>query len=134
MVEPFTYGNPAGVEQEVETVRAIYAAFARRDLDAALEHIAPDCAFLPAGTAREIGRSEPYRGHAGVREYFGDAARVWAELTLHAEDIRATGGGVVVFGRIEGVSQGRTMRRRVLWTWQVRDGRAVSMRVSDLGE
>jgi ketosteroid isomerase-like protein len=128
------YGNPAALEQELTTVRAIYEAFARRDLDAALRFIAEDCELLAVGTAAQTGRTGPYRGHAGVREYFADAARVWDELSFHTEDIRAAAGGVVVFGLVEGRRGEQCVRRRVMWTWQVRDGAAVAMRVNDLGD
>ncbi len=81
-----------------------------------------------------LGRTEPYRGHAGVREYFADASRVWDDITLHAEDIRAIAGSVVVFGRVDATRDGQAVRRRVLWTWKVRDGLAYSVNVNDLGE
>ena len=132
-MSPGGYGNP-GRLAEVATVQAIYDAFARRDVEAALEFVAEDIEFLPLGTAQRAGRSEPYRGHAGMREYFADAARVWDELTLQAEDIRGVGGSVVVFGHVSGVVRGVRHRRRVLWTWKVRDGLAVSMRVRALGD
>jgi len=115
-------------------VQAIYDGFARRDLDAVLGRIAESCEFLPIGTARALGRTEPYVGHDGVREYFADADRVWEEFSLHADDIRAAGNGVVVFGYVRGRAGGRDVRRRVVWIWQVAGGKAVSMRVSDIGE
>ncbi len=128
------YGNPAGGAVELTTVRAIYEAFERRDIEAALPHIADDVEFLPHGTAQLTGRAEPYRGHQGLRDYFADASRVWDELTLHATDMRVVAGGVVVFGHVSGLVDGRRVERRVLWTWQVRDGKAVTMRVNDIGE
>ena len=36
MSRPDYYGNPAGQTQDIDVVRAIYAAFNARDLDAAL--------------------------------------------------------------------------------------------------
>ena len=127
------YGNPGAADADVATVRAIYAAFARRDLEGALIHDAPDVVFEPSGTARLTGRTEPYRGHDGLREYFADAGRVWDELTLHAEDVRAARGSVVVFGRAEGRVAGELVRRRVVWTWRLRGGLAVWMRANDVG-
>lgn len=134
MEDSGAYGNPGSRRGEVETVRAIYDAFAHRDVEAALPFLAEDCEFHPQGTAALTGRVEPYRGHAGVRAYFADAARVWEDLTITAGDVRAAAGSVVVFGHVMGVTGEVRVRRRVLWTWQVRDGLAVSMRVNDLGE
>lgn len=36
-----------------------YAAFAARDLEAALAWVSPDCEFDLQGTASEVGRTEP---------------------------------------------------------------------------
>jgi ketosteroid isomerase-like protein len=69
-----------------------------------------------------------------VRQYFADADRVWEEFSLHAADIRAAAGGVVVFGEVRGRVKGQPVRRRVVWVWQVSAGKAVSMRVSDIGD
>jgi ketosteroid isomerase-like protein len=129
-----TYGNHGGATDDVEAVRAIYDAFSRQDVEAALAYVSEDMEFDPAGTRALIGRSDPYRGHDGIREYFADAGRAWEELTLRADDVRAAAGGVVVFGHAEGRVRGERIRRRVVWTWKLRDGKAISMRASDLGD
>ena len=128
------YGRHGAGEDDVRVVRAIYAAFAGRDIDAALAHVGEDVEFEPSGTAQLTGRTEPYRGHDGLREYFADAARVWDELTLHADDVRATAGSVVVFGHVEGRVGGAPVRRGVVWVWRIRDGKAVAMRANDVGD
>ena len=132
--EPGLYGTPGEVESEVATVRAIYDAFARRDVEAALVHVAEDCEVDLPATAELAGRTEPYRGPEGVRQYFADAERVWSELTLYADDIRAASGGVAVFGHVEGLRDGERLLRRVVWLWQLREGKAVRISVSDLGD
>jgi ketosteroid isomerase-like protein len=133
-VRPSFYGNPAGLTHELEVVRAIYAAFAARDVEAALTHIADDFELCVEGTARIAGRDGPYKGHAGMRVYLADVERVWDELTLHADDFRVMPGSVVVMGHVTGVYEGRRIARAALWTWRLRDGLAVSARVTDLGE
>jgi ketosteroid isomerase-like protein len=130
---PEYYGNPAGVTDDLEVVRAIYAAFARRDIAGALPFIAPDWELHAAGTAGAVGRGAPYRGHAGVRAYFADVAAVWDELVLHAEDFRVVPGSVIVIGHVTAVRGAERMYRSVVWTWRLRDGLATSVRVSDLG-
>lgn len=127
------YGNPADREGEIATVRAVYEAFARRDVEAALEHISEDVVFAPTGTQSLVKRDKPYLGHEGVRQYFRDAAEVWQDLTLHAEDFRAAVGGVVVFGHVEGVANGEPFSTRAVWIWRVRDGKAVAMHVNPVG-
>src|SRR5918998_998699 len=105
----FTYGAPAGARGEAEVVRAIYDAFTRRDLDAMLDRVADDFELLPNGTAKLVGRASPYVGRAGVREYFEDASRAWARFEVHADDVRAVAGSVVVFGRVSGIPAGSTV-------------------------
>jgi ketosteroid isomerase-like protein len=130
----FEYGNAGAWGHEVTIVREIYEAFARRDLEAVLAHCADDVVFSPQGTSQLAGRGvEPYRGHDGLRQYFADVERVWEELTLFGDDIRATAGGVVVFGHVEGAVDGRAFQVNVIWTWQVRDGKAVAIRATALG-
>jgi ketosteroid isomerase-like protein len=117
----------------VAIVRAIYDAFARRDIEAALPHVADDCELYVPGTSRLAGRAEPYRGPDGMRQFFADAERVWDELTLYADDVRAATDGVVVFGHVVGLLGTERLHRRVLWSWQLRDGKAVQVRANDLG-
>ena len=92
MERPEYYGNPAGLTADIDVVRAIYDAFAARDLEAALEFV------------------------------------------VHAEDFRVIPGSVVVMGHVTGVARaGETITRTAIWTWRVRDGRAVHVRVADMG-
>jgi ketosteroid isomerase-like protein len=132
--EPGSYGTPGRVEEEVGTVRAIYDAFARRDVEGALEHVADDCRLEVPGTARLTGRPGPYVGPDGVRQYFADATQVWTELTLYADDIRAAGNGVVVFGHVKALANGERVHRNVVWLWQLRDGKAVRVTANEIGE
>jgi ketosteroid isomerase-like protein len=131
---PDYYGNPSGRTGEVDVVRAVYAAFARRDIEAALALVADDCELHADGTAQVAGRQGPYRGHAGVRQYFADVARVWDDLELHADDFRAVTGSVIVIGHADTRRGEARMRRSIVWTWRVADGKATYVRVADLGE
>ena len=53
---------------------------------------------------------------------------------LHAEDYRAVPGSVIVIGHVTGRRQGLDVRRSSVWTWRVRNGRAMSVRAADMGE
>ena len=133
MPRPEYYGNPASLTEDVDVVRAIYAAFAARDVEGVLDFISPDCEIHLVGTASAAGRRGPYRGHDGLRQYFADVERVWRELEVHASDYRTVPGSVVVMGTVSGNTGRERIRRRVMWSWRLRDARAVLVRVSDLG-
>jgi ketosteroid isomerase-like protein len=133
MSRPDYYGNPAGRTQDIAVVRGIYDAFNARDVEAALPFVAEDAELDLRGTAARVGRSEPYRGHDGLREYFADVARTWEELTIHAEDFRAIPGSVIVMGHVSARVGGEPAGRRAVWTWKVSDGRATHVRVADMG-
>jgi ketosteroid isomerase-like protein len=130
---PDYYGNPAGRTQDIDVVRAIYAAFNARDVEAVLPYLAADCELHMKGTGAVIGRVEPYRGHDGMREYFADAERAWDELTIHADDYRAIPGSVIVMGHVTARLKGEPVRRNAVWTWKVSAGKATHARVADTG-
>jgi ketosteroid isomerase-like protein len=134
MGRPDYYGNPAGVTTDVDTVRGIYDAFARRDVEGVLGLIAPDCELHIENTARLAGREPPYRGREGVRRYLADVESVWDDMQLDAGDFRAIPGAVIVIGHVRARRAGEESVRAVVWTWRLRDGLAVSLRSSDMGE
>jgi ketosteroid isomerase-like protein len=113
----------------VETVKAMYAAFNRRDLEGALAFLHPDVEFRPVGTSALTGR-DVYRGHAGVREYFADVARVWPQgLAVAPNDFRAVAGSVVAFGGVRGDTGDGDLEDEVVWVWRLRDGLIASGQV-----
>jgi ketosteroid isomerase-like protein len=112
----------------VTVVRAVFAAFAERDVERALELIDPEVEFTPV-TSDFAGRTEPYRGHDGIREYFRDVALVWDDLRLTPRDFREVGESIVVTGRVNARSPARIVDGSTGWVWRVRDGRVVYGRV-----
>jgi ketosteroid isomerase-like protein len=126
------YGRTAGTEADLATVRAIYAAFAARDLEAVAVRIAPDAELFGGPTEQAAGAQEPYRGQDGLQRYFADVAAVWDDLVAYADDFRATPGSVVVFGRLVSTVGDEQVVRRIVWTWRLRDGLVVSLQVNDV--
>jgi ketosteroid isomerase-like protein len=109
-------------DELVDTVKAMYDAFNRREIEEALTYISPDMDLRPSGTAAFTGRSR-YQGHEGVREYFADVARIWAQgLRVLPVDYRAVAGSVVVFGRVEASGVPGPIEAEVVWVWKLRDG------------
>ena len=133
MGRPEYYGNPAGLTADIDIVRAIYAAFAVRDLEGALDFVDPACEIHVEPTARAAGRRGPYVGHHGLRQYFNDVEAVWNQLVIHAADFRVVPGAVIVMGHVEGQGEAGAFRRSAIWTWRLSGGRAVQVRVTDTG-
>ena len=96
--------NGLVIATDIEVVKATFAAFAARDLDAVLALAAPDIEFT-AVTGEHAGRTEPYRGHDGMRQYFRDVASVWEELRLTPREFRASGDLILVTGKVSARSR-----------------------------
>ena len=87
------------IATDIEVVKATFAAFAARDVEACWPCHAPDIEFA-AVTGEHAGRTEPYRGHDGMRQYFRDVASVWEELRLIPREFRPSGDLILVTGRV----------------------------------
>jgi ketosteroid isomerase-like protein len=113
---------------DVAVVKAVFAAFAERDLEGVLDAIDPEMEFTPV-TADLAGRTGPYRGHEGMREYFRDVATIWEDLRLQPREFRELGDSILVTGRVTARSPSRIVDGSTGWVFRVRDGRVVYGRV-----
>ena len=107
---------------EIEVVRALFWAFAERDVEGVLAHAHDDVVFSPV-TSDYAGRTEPYVGHDGIREYFRDVAAVWDELRLTPTEFRQVGHTVLVTGKVSARSPARLIAGSTGWIWRVSDGK-----------
>src|SRR4051794_651994 len=103
------------------TVRELWDAFNRRQVDELVELIADGCEWRPCAGEREV-----YRGPEGVREYyeknFGRSAR--ATATEYA--FREVGDAIAVSGSLNIVDlAGGISQRQVHWVFRVREGKVV---------
>jgi ketosteroid isomerase-like protein len=113
---------------DIDVVKEVYAAFAVRDLERVEAVLDPDVVFV-AVTGGLIGRTEPYRGHEGMREYFRDVARIWDELVLTPREFEEVGDAILVTGRVSARSPSRMISGSTGWVWRVRSGLVVYVRV-----
>ena len=98
----------------------MYEAFEARDLDAMIALVEPEMEFFPQVTASLVERTEPYRGHEGMRRYFEDAARVWRQLDIIPHEYRDLGDRVLVFGRVYARGEGGYISDSpAAWLWRV---------------
>jgi uncharacterized protein len=131
------YFGQAMAGEDVQVVRRVFDAFVRRDVDAAVEVMHPDVEFTAPRTQALVEKDVSYHGHDGVREYFGDVARVWEELEISLYEYHDLGGGrVLVVGRV----RARGARHQLVdepaqWAWRIEDDLIVWGRVfSDRAE
>ena len=104
----------------VVLVRRLYEAFEVRDLDAMVALVSEDMEFFPQVTASIVNRTEPYRGHDGLRGYFEDAAKVWRKLEIIPHEFRDLGDQVIVFGRVYARGEGGYISDSpAAWLWRV---------------
>jgi uncharacterized protein len=113
---------------DIDVVKEVFAAFAARDSERVVAVLDPDVVFI-AVTGGILGRTEPYRGHEGMREYFRDVERVWDELILSPGEFEEVGDAILVTGRVSARSPARTVSGSTGWVWRVRDGLVVYVRV-----
>jgi serine phosphatase RsbU (regulator of sigma subunit)/ketosteroid isomerase-like protein len=112
--------------QEQALVARLYNAFNRRDSEAISELCDEGMGFFPIGTAEEIGRTAPYVGPEGLREYLRDVERAWDELLITANVVERRNRSLLVRGRVYARSRELGIRDvPVAWIWDVADGRFV---------
>jgi ketosteroid isomerase-like protein len=108
--------------RNLSLVQKAFAAFGDRDLDALLELVHPEMEFFPM-TRTLAKRTEPYRGHDGMRLYFEDVATVWRELEVLPRQYSEGEDHVVVYGRVRGITaDGSVYDSPADWIWKIRDG------------
>jgi serine phosphatase RsbU (regulator of sigma subunit)/ketosteroid isomerase-like protein len=113
-------------EDERELVERLYAAFNRRDHEEIVELCSEEMGFYPTGTAEQTGRTAPYVGPGGLREYLNDVERVWDELLITPKVAERRGGSLLVRGRVYARSRPLGIRDvPVAWIWDLEDGRFV---------
>jgi phosphoserine phosphatase RsbU/P len=113
-------------EADRELVERFFDAFNRRDLTEITELCDPAMAFFPVGTAEAIGRSAPYQGPEGLRDYLGDVERAWEDLQITAKVVELRSGSLLVRGRVYVRSRDLGIRDMpAAWIWEVANGRFV---------
>lgn len=115
------------IEADVDTVRGMYDAFARRDLDAIREAIASDF---------EMEQSDvlPWGGkRSGPDGFFGFLGTLlsYVEPIVETGDLMDAGDHIVQVGHTSGtvISNGARFRLREVHAWRLRAGKVIGYRV-----
>jgi ketosteroid isomerase-like protein len=115
--------------ENVEVVRRIYDAGARREGAAVLSLYDADVEWDSSGTpAGHLGDATVYRGHEGIREAFRLWYEVWDNVEHDVEELIDAGETVIAVGTLRG--RGRASGVEVEWkhyasTWTLRAGKVV---------
>jgi len=116
-------------EQNLEVVRRIYAAAARRDPDAVLAEYDPEVEWDVSRShmARLVGEGF-YRGHDGLRRFFGAYHDAWEEVSYGFDELIDAGDDTVLSVDIErarGRSSGAEVELRQYAIWTIRNGKVI---------
>jgi ketosteroid isomerase-like protein len=114
-------------EENVATVRAIWDAVNRGDLDEAFSY-APDD-FVADWSASEAPEAGLYRGREAVKQRFEDTGEAWSEMEYFESEIVDAGDHVVRVGgvRARGAGSGAEVNASGAQVWAFRDGIPVSV-------
>jgi serine phosphatase RsbU (regulator of sigma subunit)/ketosteroid isomerase-like protein len=113
-------------EAHWEMVDRLYAAFNGRHPEEIVALCDDSMEFFPVGTAEQIGRTAPYVGPAGLREYMVDVEKAWDELLITPKVVEGRGHSLFVRGRVYARSRALGIRDMpVAWIWDVEDDRFV---------
>jgi ketosteroid isomerase-like protein len=82
-----------------ELIERLFDAFNRRDAEEIVVLCDEEMEFF-AVTADQVGRSDPYVGAEGLRDYLHDVATVWEELLITPADLEQRGDSLLVRGRV----------------------------------
>jgi len=115
-------------EENVEIVRRVYEAAARRDGPTALSLYDPEVEWdISHSPARDLMGHRVYRGHEGLRAFFREWQDAWENVTPDLEELVDAGEHVIAIettrgrGRLSGVPV--TLAHHSVWT--IRSGKVV---------
>jgi serine phosphatase RsbU (regulator of sigma subunit)/ketosteroid isomerase-like protein len=112
--------------EEQGLVARLFDAFNRRDSEGITDLCDPGMGFFPVGTAEELGRTAPYVGPEGLREYMSDVERAWDELLITPHVVERRGPALLVRGRVYARSRELGIRDMpVAWIWELAAGKFV---------
>jgi serine phosphatase RsbU (regulator of sigma subunit)/ketosteroid isomerase-like protein len=113
-------------ERERELVERLFEGFNRRDPEEIVALCDEGMGFFPVGTAAELGRTAPYVGPDGLREYLRDVDRAWDELLISPKVVEKRGDSLLVRGRAYARSRHLGIRDvPVAWIWDLAGDRFI---------
>lgn len=111
-------------QANVETIRGVYAAFAKEDVPAVLSKFDPNIEWNEAENFLYAG-GNPYVGPDAVLGVIMRLGSEWADFSVVPEEILDAGDTVVVAGRYRGSFKktGRAVNAQFLHLWRLQEGK-----------
>jgi ketosteroid isomerase-like protein len=113
---------------DVEVIREAFRRWNKRDIEYWIRHAHPNVEIWSKYAALDEG-GDPYRGHAGMREWRAEIDRNFELHEVFADEVRYVGSKVLVLGGVHfcGGASGVEMRRPFAWVCEMRDGALTRM-------
>jgi ketosteroid isomerase-like protein len=114
-------------QENVERLRAVYAAIAIGDLSMLFEVCDPN---VEVTEPPEIPDSSSFHGHDGIRAVFGKLQEVFPDMQFAAAEFIANGDRVLASMQWlgTGAGSGASARVRLFHVWSFEDGRVTRIR------
>jgi ketosteroid isomerase-like protein len=114
---------------DVATVKQAFDAFAARDL-ARLQALSSEGMVLENAITGSVIGQQRYEGRGAIARYLADVDEVWGYLEIRPRTFHSTRPGqVLVSGTVLARRSGATHEVAAAWSWDVLDGKIVSIRV-----
>jgi ketosteroid isomerase-like protein len=116
------------MSEDLQTLRALYEAMNRGDVEGILSVQAADVVWR--GAFADL--VEPHHGHAGVRAYTRRVTEAWEEFAVEPERFIHLGDRVLVLAREHGrgrYSGAEVRSHQTAHVWKLRDGEIVRFQV-----
>ena len=116
-------------QANVEIVRRVYEADARRDSTTVLSLYDPEVVWDTTRTSKGIMGGQLYRGHEGMRRFFREWLIAFESTENVPEEFIDAGDQVVsvVIQRVRGRASGAVVERPLASVWRIRAGRIVEV-------
>jgi hypothetical protein len=116
-------------QRNIEAARAMFGAFIAQDTERMIGLSDPRISVAGGPIAERTGRTDPYRGHEGLRELARDLAKTWSEVVVTPQEYRAIAGAVLVSATLTAHSSSSMLTGSVAWVYRVRRRKVVSVEV-----
>jgi ketosteroid isomerase-like protein len=110
-------------QQDVDTIKGAYDAFARQDIDGVM---APLDDSIDWDVPTSVPWGGKYHGKEEVGGFFASLAEQLDELNVEPQELIDAGDRVIALGRHTGSVAGESFETRFAMVWTMRDGKAVA--------